>query len=77
VDIQQIVDGINREASEDFTEDEIVEFFRTLSDIRDSGTVNMFGAADLLVTEFQINRFSAKIILRSWMENFDDMDSII
>lgn len=77
MDIQQIVDGINREASEDFTEDEIVEFFRTLSDIRDSGTVNMFGAADLLVTEFQINRFSAKIILRSWMENFDDMDSII
>jgi len=43
------------------------EEFEYLSELRDSGAVNMFGAAPYLAEEFGLDRREAKQVLLEWM----------
>ena len=44
------------------------EEFEYLSELRDSGAVNMFGAAPYLAEEFGLDRREAKKVLLEWMQ---------
>lgn len=44
--------------------------FEFLNDLRDSGEVNMFGATDYIVQEFQIDRKAASVLLVAWMTQY-------
>jgi hypothetical protein len=46
------------------------EYFDYLDGIRDSGIVNMFGAAPYLQDAFGLSRYDAKDILLEWMDTF-------
>jgi hypothetical protein len=46
------------------------EYFVYLDGIRDSGIVNMFGAAPYLQDAFGLSRYDAKDILLEWMDTF-------
>ena len=43
------------------------EEFEYLTELRDSGAVNMFGAAPYLAEEFGLDRREAKQVLLEWM----------
>ena len=45
--------------------------FQYLDDLRESGVVNMFGAAPYLQDEFGLNKYEARAILCEWMETFN------
>ena len=47
--------------------------YQYLEDLRQSGVVNMYGAAPYLVTEAGGAPWEARQILVSWMENYDDL----
>lgn len=38
-----------------------------LCDLRDSGAINMFGAAPYLMRDFGLDRYEAKDVLLAWM----------
>ena len=40
-----------------------------LNDLRDSGAVNMWGAAPYLMAEFDLDRYEARDALLAWMKN--------
>ena len=44
--------------------------FEFLNNLRDSGEVNMFGATDYIVQEFQIDRKAASVLLVAWMTQY-------
>jgi hypothetical protein len=54
---------------------EIVPVFQWLDELRDSGSVNMFGAAPLVADEFGLDRKEARRITVMWMETFDHQRS--
>jgi hypothetical protein len=43
-----------------------------LNDLRRSGVVNMFGAASYIESAFEVNKRTARMLLKLWMENFND-----
>ncbi len=45
-------------------------YFVYLDCIRETGKVNMFGAAPYLQEEFGLSRHEAKDIILAWMESF-------
>ena len=47
------------------------EYFDFLIDLRDSGAINMFGAAPCLSAEFGLDKQEARQVLLAWMESFD------
>ena len=47
------------------------EYFDFLIDLRDSGAINMFGAAPCLSAEFGLDKREAREVLLAWMESFD------
>ena len=47
------------------------EYFDFLIDLRDSGAINMFGAAPCLSAEFGLDKHEAREVLLAWMESFD------
>lgn len=48
------------------------EFFEFLDELRDSGVVNMYGAAPYLQREFGIhNKIDAYRILEAWMDSYE------
>lgn len=49
--------------------EEVLEY---LDDLRESGTVNMFGAGSWLVTTFDLSEGDAKRILAHWMDTFEE-----
>ena len=52
------------------------EYFTFLDDLRESGQINMFGAPQVLVEVFDLNKYEARNIVREWMDNFSvDNDS--
>ena len=52
-------------------------YFKFLNELRESGTINMFGAAPFLEDEFpELNRQEAKEVFYEWMESFDKDDQI-
>jgi hypothetical protein len=46
------------------------EFFDYLDTLRETGVVNMFGAAPVLQEAFDMTRADARAILKEWMENY-------
>lgn len=50
------------------TAEKIKPEFEYLCDLRDSGAVNMFGAAPYLQDEFDLDRHEAKQVLLEWMQ---------
>jgi hypothetical protein len=46
------------------------QYFAYLVALRDSGVVNMFGAAPYLQDAFNLSRSEARDILLKWMESF-------
>jgi hypothetical protein len=50
----------------------IEELFEYLSNLRDSGVTNMYGATPYLMNEFGLNREFAQHILLLWFKSFDD-----
>jgi hypothetical protein len=44
--------------------------FRYLDSLRDSGRINMLGAAPYLAEAFCMSRSEAREVLRQWMESF-------
>ena len=46
------------------------EYFVYLDNIRESGAINMFGAAPYLQDAFGLSRYEAKDILLEWMDTF-------
>jgi uncharacterized protein YciI len=51
----------------DYVTDEHLEF---LDELREGGSINMFGAAPELADEFDITKQDARKILSYWMESF-------
>ena len=44
------------------------DMFDFLDSLRESGQINMFGAAPVLVDVFEINKFEAREVLAAWMK---------
>jgi len=55
---------------EHFTKEDLVEMFQFLDGLRDSGVVNMFGAAPYLEENFFIGVRLARKVLQAWMETY-------
>ena len=45
-------------------------YFEFLDDLRESGDINMYGAAGVLVGGFDITKQEAREILSAWMKQF-------
>ena len=50
-----------------------IEYYGYLEQLRQSGATNMFGATPYLRNAFQLDRHEARDILVSWMENYDQL----
>ena len=46
------------------------EYFKYLNELRESGACNMFGAAQYLEQDFDLDRKEAKAIVKAWMVSF-------
>lgn len=47
-------------------------FFVYLDNLRESGKINMFGAAPHLAQAYELTRQEARDILLEWMQTFDE-----
>jgi hypothetical protein len=47
------------------------EIFDFLEDLRESGQINMFGAAPVLQEAFGLNKYEAREILADWMKSYE------
>ena len=47
--------------------DEMLEF---LDDLRESGTINMFGSAEFVADEFDLTTPAARQVTKYWMKTF-------
>lgn len=50
------------------------EYYQALESIRDSGIVNMFGAAPYLALMCDIDEDLAREVLTNWMHNYDELN---
>ena len=50
---------------------DLAEHFQFLDDLRESGAINMFGAAPYLQEEFGLTKTEARVVLQAWMRSFD------
>jgi len=48
----------------------MTDYFEYLTNLRDSGVTNMFGAAVYLQRDFGLSRQESRDILLKWMESF-------
>lgn len=48
------------------------DYFRYLDELRESGETNMWGAALYLVHEFDIEENTARKVLMTWMDYFEE-----
>jgi len=46
-------------------------YFEILNDLRESGTMNMFGAPKLLQETFELSKGEARKIFMAWTETFE------
>ena len=66
------------EEDEDYMQEQKIKegvekrMFTYLSDLRDSGVTNMFGAAPYLANEFGLDKRTAREILAKWMKSFGE-----
>ena len=56
---------------EDYTNEELHEYFIYLNELRESGLTNMYGAAPYLKEEFTLGTRGARKVLMHWMDSFD------
>lgn len=47
------------------------EIFDFLEDLKESGQINMFGAASVLQEAFGLNKYEAREILADWMKSYE------
>ena len=52
------------------TVNENQDIFNFLDDLREDGSINMFGAAPVLVEVFGLGKHEARAVLSDWMKNF-------
>jgi hypothetical protein len=52
------------------------EYFVYLDNIRETGAINMFGAAPYLQEAFDLDRYDAKDILLEWMDTFAERHKV-
>jgi hypothetical protein len=52
------------------------KYFIFLDNIRETGKINMFGAAPYLQEAFQLNRYDAKDILLEWINTFNERHKV-
>jgi len=48
------------------------EYFAFLDGLRESGAINMFGAATVLQDDFGLSKHEAREIVSAWMEQFKE-----
>lgn len=48
------------------------EHLEYLDELRESGRINMFGAASYLQSRFGLGKWEAKDVLMYWMASFDE-----
>jgi len=53
--------------------EEWIEYYVYLEELRQSGETNMFGASPYLQSEFGLGRREAIKVLSNWMENYDEL----
>lgn len=46
--------------------------FQYLDSLRESGSINMFGAAPFLAEAFGLSKNEAREVLRQWMQSFNE-----
>jgi hypothetical protein len=46
-----------------------------LDDLRESGDINMFGAAPYVEREFGVSRYDARDLVKNWMQTFGERQS--
>ena len=54
------------------TKAQLIEHFRYLDNLRESGVTNMFGAASYVEEAFGVDKKEAKAILLKWMNTFNE-----
>ncbi len=59
-----------------WTDEELVEIFVYLDDLRESGETNMYGASSYLVEEMSMERKQARDVLGQWMKTFSHEKSL-
>lgn len=50
-------------------------YFAFLDNLRESGSINMFGAAPVLAEMYELNKTEARHIVMRWMETFSERHS--
>jgi len=56
----------------DYTSEDLRKYFIYLSELRESGITNMFGAGAFLEDEYpELNKQEAKAVLMGWMDSYD------
>ena len=51
------------------------EVFNYLDDLRESGAINMFGAAVCIQEDFQVSKQESYSLLKEWMDTFQEDDN--
>ena len=51
-------------------QDKVLEYYKFLVKLRDSGATNMYGASPYLEEAYDLSRKDARDILSSWMNSF-------
>ncbi len=46
-----------------------------LDDLRESGAINMFGAAPYVQKEFGVSKYDARDLVKNWMQTFAERNS--
>jgi hypothetical protein len=52
------------------------DIFAFLDNVRESGKINMFGAAPVLQEVFGLDRRDARDMLREWMDTFAERNKV-
>jgi hypothetical protein len=52
------------------------DIFAFLDNVRESGRINMFGAAPVLQEVFGLDRRDARDMLREWMDTFAERNKV-
>ena len=53
--------------------EEWIEYYVYLEELRQSGETNMLGASPYLQAEYGLNPREARKVLGNWMENYDEL----
>ncbi len=53
------------------------DYFKFLDALRESGQINMFGAASYLVEMFDLKRSEAREIVMEWMQTFSERHRVV